>query len=169
MHSGQITDGVIGLMLAGVVNGALKSVDRGLAVGGMLYGSRRLFDFADRDDAIFLRDARYTHDPAVLAAQRQFTALNSALEVDLTGQVNAEVARGHYIGAVGGAVDFMRGAAASPGGVPVIMLPSKAGAASRIVAGLSGPVSTPPSDVGVIVTEHGIADLRGVGLAERAA
>ena len=169
VHSGQLTDGVVDLMQAGVVTGELKTADRGVAVAGLLYGSRKLLDFAHRNEAICLRDARYTHDPAVLAAQRQFTALNSALEVDLTGQVNAEVARGRYIGAVGGAVDFQRGAAASPGGVPVTMLPSTAGQASRIVAALSGPVSTPRSDAGVIVTEHGVADLRGLPLAERAA
>jgi acyl-CoA hydrolase len=90
------------------------------------------------------------------------------VEVDLTGQVNAEVARGRYVGSVGGAVDFLRGAARSPGGVPVVMLPSKAGAVSRIVARLNGPVSTLRSDAGVVVTEHGIADLRGLTLAERA-
>jgi acyl-CoA hydrolase len=169
VHSGQLTDGVVDLMQAGVVTGERKTADRGLAVAGLLYGSRKLLDFAHRNEAICLRDARYTHEPAVLAAQRQFTALNSALEVDLTGQVNAEVARGRYIGAVGGAIDFIRGAAASPGGLPVTMLPSAAGPASRIVAALSGPVSTPRSDAGVIVTEHGVADLRGLPLAERAA
>jgi acyl-CoA hydrolase len=168
VHSGQLSDGLVDLIEAGAVTGERKSVDRGLVVAGMLYGSRKLLDFAHRNDAICLRDARYTHDPAVLAAQHRFTALNSALEVDLTGQVNAEVVRGRYVGSVGGAVDFLRGAAASAGGVPVVMLPSTAGPASRIVAQLSGPVSTPRSDAGVVVTEHGIADLRGLTLAERA-
>ena len=89
-------------------------------------------------------------------------------EVDLTGQINAEVAHGRYVGAVGGAVDFLRGAAASSGGVPIVMLPATAGAVSRIVATLSGPVSTPRSDAAVIVTEYGHADLRGLTLTQRA-
>ena len=110
----------------------------------------------------------YTHAAEVLAAQDRFAALNSALEVDLSGQVNAEVARGRYLGAVGGAVDFLRAAARSRGGLPVVMLPARAGSAGRIVAALSGPVSTPRSDAGVIVTEHGVADLRGLPLAQRA-
>src|SRR5256885_649469 len=83
----------------------------------------------------------------VLAGQDRFVAINSALEVDLSGQVNAEVAGGSYVGAVGGAVDFLRGAARSRGGVPIVALP-----AERIVATLSGPVSTARSDAGVIVT-----------------
>jgi acyl-CoA hydrolase len=168
VHSGQLPDGLVDLVQSGVVTGEAKTVDRGLVVAGMLYGGRKLFDFANHNDTICLRSTRYTHDPAVLAAQHKFTALNSALEVDLTGQVNAEVARGHYIGSVGGAVDFLRGAAASRGGLPIVMLPSKAGAASRIVAELAGPVSTARSDAGIVVTEHGTADLRGLTLTERA-
>ena len=88
-------------------------------------------------------------------------------EVDLTGQVNAEVAAGRYLGAVGGAPAFMRGAAASKGGLGIIALPSTAKGKSRIVRNLSGPVSTARSDVGLVVTEHGIADLRGASLSER--
>jgi len=145
-----------------------KSLDCGLAVGGMLHGSRRLFDYAHRNERIRLRETDYTHAPGVLAAQDRFVALNAAIEVDLSGQVNAEVARGRYIGAVGGAGDFLRGAARSRGGIPVVMLPARAGAASRIVARLSGPVSTARSDTGVVVTEHGVADLRGLSLRQRA-
>jgi acetyl-CoA hydrolase len=103
----------------------------------------------------------------VLAAQSRLIAINSATEVDLTGQVNTETAGGHYIGAVGGAVDFARGAARSPGGVPIIALPSTAGSASRIVARLSGPATLARADTGVIVTEYGVADLRGLTLAQR--
>jgi acyl-CoA hydrolase len=168
VHSGQLPEGLVDLIRGGIVTGDRKTLDRGLVVGGMLYGGRKLFDFAHHNDTICLRGTRYTHDQSVLAAQHRFTALNSALEVDLTGQVNAEVARGRYVGSVGGAVDFLRGAARSRGGVPVVMLPSKAGTTSRIVAELNGPVSTPRSDAGVVVTEHGAADLRGLTLAERA-
>lgn len=167
IHSGQLPDGVADLMEAGVVTGACKTVDRGVAVAGLLLGSRRVFEFAHANPKVALRGTRYTHAPSVLAAQHRFTALNSAFEVDLTGQVNAEVARGRYAGSVGGAVDFLRGAAGSPGGLPVIMLVSTAGTSSRIVSGLSGPVSTPRSDVGIVVTEHGTADLRGLTLEQR--
>jgi acyl-CoA hydrolase len=168
VHSGLLPDPLVDLMESGVVTGERKSLDRGLAVGGMLHGSRRLFDYAHRNERIQLRDTDYTHAASVLAAQDRFVALNAAVEVDLSGQVNAEVARGRYIGAVGGAGDFLRGAARSRGGIPVVMLPARAGAASRIVARLSGPVSTARSDTGVVVTEHGVADLRGLSLRQRA-
>jgi acyl-CoA hydrolase len=168
VHSGLLPDPLVDLMEQGVVTGERKSLDRGLAIGGMLHGSRRLFDYADRNERIVLRDTGYTHAADVLAAQDRFVALNAAVEVDLSGQVNAEVARGRYIGAVGGAGDFLRGAARSRGGLPVVMLPARAGTASRIVARLSGPVSTSRSDAGVIVTEHGLADLRGLSLRQRA-
>ena len=104
----------------------------------------------------------------MLAQIERFTALNSAVEVDLSGQINAEVAAGVYVGAVGGAVDFLRAAHYSKGGLPIVALPSTAGEHSRIVARLNGPVSTPRSDAGFIVTEYGVADLRGASLAERA-
>jgi acyl-CoA hydrolase len=168
LHSGQIPDGIVDLMLSGVLTGQRKILDRGVAVGGMLLGTQRLFDFAHRNPLISLRRAGYTHAQAVLARQPKFTAINSALEVDLTGQINSEVARGRYIGAIGGAVDFVRGAAASPGGVPIVMVPATAGPTSRVVADLSGPVSVPRSDSAVIVTEYGRADLRGLTLSQRA-
>ena len=98
----------------------------------------------------------------MLAQIERFVAINSAVEIDLTGQVNAEVARGSYLGAVGGALDFIRAATFSPGGVSLLVLP-----AARVVASLSGPVSTPRSEAGVIVTERGAADLRGCTLRER--
>lgn len=106
-----------------------------------------------------------------MAKLKHFVALNSAIEVDLTGQVNAETAGGIYIGAVGGAIDFLRGAHHSDGGLPVIALPSTAGRGdrlcSRIVKSLNGPVSTSRADAGVIVTEYGVADLRNLSVQER--
>jgi acetyl-CoA hydrolase len=109
---------------------------------------------------------RYTHHPEVLAAMDKLAAINSAIEVDLTGQINAEVAGGIYMGAVGGAVDFLRGAARSKGGLPISPCPPPP-RHSRIVARLGGPVSTPRADAGLIVTEHGVADLRGQPLSRR--
>ena len=103
----------------------------------------------------------------MLAASHKLTAINAAIEVDLTGQINAEVAAGCYVGAVGGAVDFLRGAARSRGGLPIVALPATTKGRTRIVVQLSGPVSSPRSDAGLIVTEHGVADLRGQTLSRR--
>jgi acyl-CoA hydrolase len=172
VHSGMITDAVAELIEAGVVTGARKNVDRGLVVAGFLMGSAPLLRLAATDRAIALRDTRYTHDLTVLAAQRQLVAINSATEVDLTGQANTETAAGRYVGAVGGSLDFARGAALSPGGIPVLALPSTAVSpdgqrVSRIVTRLGGPVTLSRADAGVIVTEYGVADLRGLTLAQR--
>jgi acyl-CoA hydrolase len=149
-HSGLIPDGVADLGLA--------RVD-----GGALMGTQRLFDWARENPAVRLRSSDYTHGAATLARLERFVAINSAVEVDLTGQVNGEVARGSYVGAVGGALDFIRAANQSPGGVALVCLPS-----NRIVEQLEGPVATPRSEAGVIVTEKGAADLRGCTLRERA-
>lgn len=168
VHSGAIGDQVAALMQAGVITNARKSIDRGVSVAGIMFGSRRLHDFARRNPQLQFRSSDYTHGAGVLAQIERFTALNSAVEVDLSGQINAEVAAGVYVGAVGGAVDFLRAAQSSKGGLPIVALPSTAGRHSRIVAKLNGPVSTPRSDAGIIITEYGVADLRGASLPERA-
>ena len=168
IHSGALGDGIVDLMRRGVITNARKALDPGRTVGGALLGTRKLFDFARDNRDIWLRSVEHTHDPRVLAQIPKFVAINSALEVDLTGQVNAEVANGSYLGAVGGAPDFVRAANQSPGGVSLIALPSRAGTrASRIVNRLSGPVATPRADGGVFVTEYGAADLRGLTLSQR--
>jgi acyl-CoA hydrolase len=169
VHSGAIGDAVVDLIEAGVITNARKPIDTGLTVGATLMGTRRLFDFAHRNPRLRIRDTRYTHDHARLAAIERFVAITSAFEVDQTGQVNAEVAGGAYVGAVGGAMDFLRGARRSPRGVPIVALAATAGERSRIVDRLDGPVSTPRADAGVIVTEFGVADLRGCTLSERRA
>ena len=153
IHSGAVGDGVVDLLRRGVV----RQVD-----AAMLVGTRRLYDFAHENRAIRLRSSEYTHNPRVLDTLERFVAINSAVEVDLTGQVNGEVARGSYVGAVGGAPDFIRAGNESPGGASIIVVP-----AARVVERLSGPVSVPRSDAGFVVTEHGAADLRGCTLAER--
>ena len=168
IHSGTIGDKVADLMQSGVINNAHKTIDTGKTIAGVIMGSSRIHAFAHRNDAIEFRSTRYTHDPDVLAGIDRFVAVNSAVEVDLSGQINAEIAGGIYVGAVGGALDFLRGARRSRGGVPVIALPSIAGkGGSRIVASLNGPVSTPRSDAGIVVTEYGVADLRGLTLRQR--
>ncbi|MEI4472782.1 acetyl-CoA hydrolase/transferase family protein [Frigidibacter sp. MR17.24] len=169
VHSGLISDGIAALTEAGVITNARKTRDRGVTVTGWLLGGERLWRFAHRNPGLRLCPTSYTHDPAVLSGHDRLVAINSAIEVDLTGQINAEVADGAYIGAVGGAAEFLRGAHGSRGGLPIVALAStvRRTGASRIVARLSGPVSTPRSEAGIIVTEHGIADLRGCTLAER--
>jgi acyl-CoA hydrolase len=154
IHSGQLTDEV---------------ADLAVSVAGFLAGGPRLMRWADGNAKLALRPTRFTHDPTVLASIERFVAVNSAIEVDLSGQVNAEVAAGRYVGGVGGAGAFLRGALESRGGVPIIALPSTAGTRSRIVTRLSGPVSTARADVGYIVTEYGIADLHGLSLRSRRA
>jgi len=168
IHSGAIGDKTAELMEAGVINNARKNLDRGVTVAGVMFGGRRIQRFCHRNPAVQFRSTVYTHDPDLLARLDRFVALNSALEVDLSGQVNAETAGGNYVGAVGGAMDFLHGAHRSKGGLPIVALPSTAGKASRIVAKLDGPVSTPRSDAGIFVTEYGMADLRGAPLSERA-
>jgi acyl-CoA hydrolase len=154
-------------METGVATGERKTLDRRVAIGGLLGGTEKLFRFADRNPRIELRSTTYTHDPEILSRSHQLVAINAALEVDLTGQVNAEVAAGRYVGAIGGAVDFLRGAARSTGGLPIVALPSHSRGTPRIVAKLSGPVSTPRSEDIIVVTEHGVADLRGLSLEKR--
>lgn len=167
VHSGTIGDVVVDLVEAGVVTNARKTRDAGVTIAGTMMGTRKAYDFAHRNERVQFRPTTYTHDVEVLGSLERFVAINSALEVDLTGQTNTEVAAGQYVGAVGGAVDFMRGAARSRGGVAIVALPSSTRHGTRIVAKLSGPVSLPRSEAAVIVTEHGIADLRGLTLAQR--
>ena len=172
VHSGVIGDGILDLINAGVVTNRLKPIDTGISVGGLLVGSPRLHAFAHRNPAVMLRSSSYTHSNAVLRQLPNFTAINGAIEIDLTGQVNAEMRNGRYSGAVGGQLDFIRGAAASRGGIPMVMLASAGdgGKASRIVPRLhDAVVTTPRSDVDAVVTEWGVARLRGKSLRERAA
>ncbi|SNS99820.1 Acyl-CoA hydrolase [Sphingomonas laterariae] len=170
VHSGMIGDGLVDLVEAGVVTNALKPFETGVSVTGALIGTRRLYDFADRNPAVGMRSSRLTHADAVLTAIPKLVTINSAVEVDLTGQVNAEQTNGAYIGGTGGQVDYVRAGARAPGGRSIIALPATAagGKASRIVPALSGPVTTARSEADVIVTEYGAAELKGRSLAERA-
>jgi len=169
-HSGAMGDGVGALIRAGVISNARKTVDPGVSVAACLMGSGALNTLADRNPALQVRSVEYTHALSVLAAIDRLVTINAAIEVDLTGQVNAEVAGGVYVGAVGGSIDFVRAANASRGGIPVIALPSRTAGkveASRIVARLNGPATIARGDAVVVVTEHGVADLRGLTLAQR--
>lgn len=169
VHSGMLGDGLIDLVEAGVVTNARKEIDAGVSINGALIGTRRLYDWAHRNPAIRMTPTSYTHDAAVLGRLSRLVTINSALEVDLTGQVNAEQSGAAYLGGTGGQVDFVRAGARSAGGHSIIALSStaKGGMLSKIVPALSGPVTTARSEVDVIVTEYGAAELRGQSLAER--
>jgi acyl-CoA hydrolase len=167
VHTGMITDGVLDLVERGVVTGAKKEIDRGLVITGAALGSRRLYQRLARFPVEF-RPASYTHHPAVLARLRSLVSVNSALEVDLLGQVGAEVIRGVHIGAIGGQVDFSR-AAALTGARSVIALRSTGPGGSTIVPVLrGGVVTTARADIDAVVTEHGVAELTGCTVGERA-
>lgn len=170
VHSGMLGDGLADLVEAGVITNARKEIDAGVSINGALIGTRRLYDFAHRNRAVRMCATSYTHDAAVLSRLSRLVTINSALEVDLTGQVNAEASGTAYLGGTGGQVDFVRAGARSPGGRSIIALSAtaKGDTLSKIVSGLSGPVTTARNEVDVIVTEFGAAELKGRSLAERA-
>src|ERR1019366_7776342 len=172
IHTEMCPDGVIDLMESGVINGDRKSLHRGKAVLAFVLGTRRLFDFIHDNPSFEFRSISYTNDPFVVAQNVRMVAINSALQVDLTGQVCADSLGTRPYSGFGGQVDFIRGAARSKGGVPIIALPSTAmgGNISRIVPVLepgAGVISS-RADVHYVVTEHGIAYLHGKTLRERA-
>ncbi len=170
VHSGMLGDGLVDLAEAGVLTNARKEIDPGVSINGALIGTKRLYDFAHRNAAVRMVRTDYTHNSAVLAQLSRLVTINSAMEVDLTGQTNAEATGAAYMGGTGGQVDFVRAGVRSVSGHSIIALPStaKAGTISKIVAALSGPVTTARSEVDIIVTEFGAAQLRGQSLAERA-
>ncbi|MGA2674716.1 MAG: acetyl-CoA hydrolase/transferase C-terminal domain-containing protein [Terracidiphilus sp.] len=172
IHTEMCPDGVIGLMESGVINGERKSLHRGKVVLSFVLGTRRLFDFIHENQSFEFRSISYTNDPFVVAQNDRMVAINSALQVDLTGQVCADSLGTKPYSGFGGQLDFIRGAARSKGGVPIIALPSTAlhGAVSRIVPMLDpgAGVVTSRADVHYVVTEHGIAYLHGKTLRERA-
>ncbi|MGX9787754.1 acetyl-CoA hydrolase/transferase family protein [Mycobacterium sp. MMS18-G62] len=170
VHSGMLGDGLVDLAEAGVLTNARKEIDPGISINGALIGTRRLYDWANRNPEIRMAPTSYTHDAVVLSRLSRLVTINSALEIDLTGQVNAEQSGAAYLGGTGGQVDFVRAGARSPGGASLIVLGStaKGGSVSKIVPRLSGPATTARSEVDVIVTEYGAAELKGQTMAERA-
>jgi acyl-CoA hydrolase len=170
VHSGMIGDGLVELVEAGVITNARKPIDAGVSITGALIGTRRLYEFADRNPKISMRASSYTHNEATLSRLPQLVTINSAIEVDLTGQVNAEQSGDHYLGGTGGQVDYVRAGMRSRGGRSIIALPAtaKGGKISRVTAALAGPVTTARAEVDVIVTEFGAAELKGQPLGERA-
>jgi 4-hydroxybutyrate CoA-transferase len=171
LHSELFSDGIIDLVEAGVIDGEAKSIHRGKLVAGFVLGTRRLFDWVHNNAMVELHPTEYVNDPFVIAQHRRMVAINSALQVDLTGQVCADSLGPQLYSGAGGQVDFIRGAARAEEGLPIIALPAtaKGGTLSRIVAMLeagSG-VVTSRYDVHMVVTEYGVAQLYGRTLAQR--
>lgn len=168
IHSGLINDAVVDLIACGAVTNAAKGIDAGITITNQVIGTQRLYRFVHENKTVAVRPTSYTHGQNVLARINRLVAINSALQVGLDGSVNSETLNGVAIGAIGGQLDFVRGANASPGGRAIIALPATASdGSSRIVTHVET-VTTPRADVDAIVTEWGIAELRGCGLAERA-
>ncbi|NPV91467.1 MAG: acetyl-CoA hydrolase/transferase family protein [Firmicutes bacterium] len=172
IHSEMFSDGVVELIEAGVVNCREKTLHPGKAVVAFLMGTRKLYDFVDQNPMVEMYPVDYVNDPFVISQNDRIVAINSALQVDLMGQVCADTIGPKQFSGVGGQVDFVRGASRSRGGKSIIALPSTAsgGKISRIVSQLDAgaAVTTSRNDVHFVVTEYGIADLRGRTLRERA-
>jgi len=172
LHTEMFSDGVIDLIEKNVINCNFKGVNRGRALATFLVGSQRLYDFVNDNPFIEMRESSYVNDTATIRRNPKMVAINSAIEVDVTGQVCADSMGAHMYSGVGGQMDFIRGASLSPGGKAIIALPSvtKRGE-SRIVASLKqgAGVVTTRSHVQYIITENGIANLYGKNLKQRAA
>ena len=172
VHSEMCSDGVIDLIEAGVLTGERKNIHRGKIVVGFVLGTKRLFTFLNENPIFEMHPTCYTNDPFIIAQNDRMIAINSAIQIDLTGQVCADSIGTRPYSGFGGQVDFIRGAARSKGGKPVIALPSTAknGSISRIAPVLdSGAgVVTSRADVHYVITEYGIAYLHGKSLRQRA-
>jgi acyl-CoA hydrolase len=173
VHSEMFSDGVVDLAERGVITGARKSLHRGKIVSSFVVGSERVYRFVDNNPGVELHPADYTNDTAIIRRHAGMVAINSALEVDLTGQVVADSLGAAIYSGVGGQMDFVRGAALAPGGKAIIALPSttRDGAFSRIVPTIrpGAGVVTTRAHVQYVATEWGVAALHGRSLRERAA
>ncbi|MFP4439570.1 MAG: acetyl-CoA hydrolase/transferase family protein [Chloroflexaceae bacterium] len=171
IHTEMFSDGVIDLMEMGVITNARKTIHRGKFIAGFMLGSQRLYSFVHDNAMIEMHPIDYTNDPFIIAQNEKMTAINSAIEVDFTGQVCADSIGHRFFSGVGGQVDFVRGAARSKGGKPIIALPSTArdDTVSRIVPALKtgAGVVTSRNDVHYVVTEHGVAYLHGQTVRNR--
>lgn len=171
IHTEMFADGVLPLYHKGVINNLNKKYDKGKIVSTFLMGSKEVYNFIDDNPAVAMMDVGYTNDPCIIAQQPKLTAINSALSIDLTGQVNADSLGCKFYSGCGGQLDFIRGAAASEGGKPIIAMPAvTAKGVSKISPTLlnGAGVVTTRFDVHYVVTEFGVADLYGKTLQERA-
>mgnify|MGYP000931480301 FL=1 len=171
IHTEMFADGVLPLVESGVINGANKAIDRGKMVATFLMGSQTCYDFIDDNPMVLMQDVAYTNDPFIIAKNPKVTAINSALQVDLTGQVCADSLGTTFYSGVGGQVDFIYGASLSQGGKAIIAMPSVTNKGlSKISPTLSlgGGVVTTRNHIHWFVTEHGAVNLYGKSLQERA-
>ncbi|MEM7251006.1 MAG: acetyl-CoA hydrolase/transferase C-terminal domain-containing protein [Pseudomonadota bacterium] len=171
LHSGIIDDGIMKLADAGVINGRCKTIDQGRIITAISIGTDRLYEWSAKNDAVAYRPVSYTHSNTVLAQLDNFTSINSAIEVDLFGQVNAEMVGGRQLSGTGGSVDFMRGASAAKNGKSILALTATAsrGTISRIVPALA-PQTTATAlrtDIDYVVTEFGVAHVRNLTTVSR--
>ena len=172
IHSEMFSDGVVVLAEAGVITNRKKTINTGKFMATFLMGTKRLYDFVNNNPDVELQSVDYINDPYIIGQHENMISINSALQVDLMGEVNAEMIGPKQFSAVGGQVDFIRGASRSLQGKSIIALPSTAsgGTISRIACELDrgAAVTTSRNDVHYVVTEYGMADLRGKSLSERA-
>ncbi|MCG8405033.1 MAG: GNAT family N-acetyltransferase [Phycisphaerales bacterium] len=172
IHTEMFSDGIIPLVEKGVITNSEKTLHRGKIIASFVMGSRKLYDFIDNNPLVEFHPTEYVNDPFIIAQNEKMISINSAIEVDITGQVCADSLGKMFYSGIGGQVDFTRGAARSKGGKPVIALPSTAanGTISRIVPSLKpgAGVVTSRGDVHYVVTEHGTAYLHGKTIRERA-
>jgi len=171
-HSEMVSDGLIPLVEAGVLTGARKNFKPRMIIAGFILGSKKMFDFVNNNPAFEMHPNSYVNDPALIARNDNMVAINSALQVDLTGQVCSDSIGTHFYSGIGGQVDFLRGASRSKGGKPIIAISSTAkdGEISRIVPMLEpgAGVVTSRGLVRYVVTEYGVAYLHGKCIRERA-
>jgi acyl-CoA hydrolase len=171
IHSEMVSDGVIPLVESGVITNKRKTLLPGKIVTSFVLGSQVLFDFIDNNPAMEFRPTHFTNDPFTIARNARMIAINSAIEIDLTGQVCADSIGYRFYSGFGGQVDFLRGAAKSDGGKPIIALPStaKSGRISRITTRLAegAGVTTSKGDIHYVVTEFGVVNLHGRTVRQR--
>jgi acyl-CoA hydrolase/GNAT superfamily N-acetyltransferase len=172
LHTEMLSDGNLPLIESGVINNARKTLHQGKIIASFVMGTQRLYDFVDDNPLVELHPNDYVNDPFIVAQNERMVAINAAIEVDLTGQVCSDSLGHLFYSGIGGQVDFIRGAARSKGGRPIIALPSTAedGTISRIVPQLKpgAGVVTSRGDVHYVVTEYGVADLYGRNARQRA-
>jgi 4-hydroxybutyrate CoA-transferase len=172
IHTEMFSDGAMELVKSGVINGRLKTLHPGKLVATFLMGTRALYDFVHNNSSVEMLPVDYVNNPAVIGRNDNMVSINSCIEIDLMGQVNAESIGTKQFSGTGGQVDYVRGASVSKGGRSIIAVPATAskGKVSRIVPFLSpgAAVTTSRNDVDYVVTEYGVAKLKGRTLAQRA-
>jgi itaconate CoA-transferase len=170
IHTEALNPGLVDLLNSGAANNSRKAIDRRKTVFAFAMGQKAMYDFLDDNPAIQSQPVDYVNDPCIIAQNDDVISINATIQIDLTGACNSEHMLGHQYSSSGGQLDFVRGAYASKGGKSIIAAQSTAarGKVSRIVARLDGPVTTPRIDTHYIITEFGVANLKGLSSTERA-